>query len=410
MGKVNTSYFLARRLRTGESGKRNSVMVRIATLSIVIGLAIMIIALGVIFGFKREITGKLTGAMAHVRISHFEQAHTYESDPISSEQPFLDLIPRLHGYAGMYRYTQIPGILRGDDSFQGILLKGVGEEYNWDFFSNALVEGGLPAANRDILLSRRLADKMRLSVGDRIELMFLRQPPRRDQYKISGLYSTDMPEIDNLLMLTDIRNVQRLNNWEYDQISGFEIMTDDFSRFTAFGDEVFDLLLSLDDPSLNNLMITDLKQANPMIFDWLETHDLNALIIIVVMLLVAVFSMIAAMLIILLEKTSLIGILKALGMDNGAIQRIFLYRSAHIALKGMLWGNFIGLAFCYLQKYTGLLTLNPDGYFLTVVPIHVDWGMIALLNAGVFGVILLTQLLPARIVSRIQPEKTIRFD
>jgi len=415
MAKVNTSYFLARRLRTDEGGRRNGVMVRIATLSVVIGLAVMILALGVIYGFKKEITDKLTGAMAHVRISHFEQADTYESEPISSDQPFLDLVPQLSGYTGMYRYAQTPGILRGDDSFQGILLKGVGADYDWSFFENLLVEGELPvvsdsARNRDILISKRLAELMEVSVGDRIQLMFLQQPPRRDQYKISGLYSTDMPNIDNTLTMTDIRHVQRINKWGEDQISGFEIMTKDFSDVDEFSDELLNQLVNMQDPSLYNLTITNIKESNPLIFDWLETHNLNALIIIIVMLLVAIFNMIAAMLIILLEKTSLIGILKALGMDNGAIQRIFIYRSSHIALKGMIWGNIIGLALCYFQKYTGVLTLNADGYFLTVVPIHIDWGVIGLLNLGVFIVIVLMQVLPTRIVSRVQPEKTIRFD
>jgi lipoprotein-releasing system permease protein len=415
MGKVDTSYFIARRLRTGKGGRRNGVMVRIALSSVAIGLAVMILALGVIFGFKREIADKLTGAMAHVRISHFEQADTYESDPILSDQPFLDLIPGLPGYAGMYRYAQTPGILRGEESFQGILLKGVGGEYDWTFFENALIEGALPvvgdsARNRDILISKWLSDRMNLAVGDRIELMFLREPPRRDQYRIAGLYATEMPEIDNLLLLTDIRNVQRLNGWESDQISGFEIRTRDFSRVESFSGELFDRLVALNDPSLANLMVTDLKQANPLIFDWLETHDLNAWIVIVVMLSVAVFNMIAALLIIVLEKTSLIGVLKALGMDNGAIRRIFVYRSARIVGWGMLWGNLAGLALCFIQKYTGVLKLNAEGYFLATVPIHIDWRMIGILNLGIFGVILLTQWLPVRIVSRIQPEKTIRFE
>ena len=415
MGKVNTAYFLARRLRTNEGGRRNGVMVRIATLSIVIGLAVMILALGVIYGFKREIAGKLTGTMAHLRISHFEPAGTYESEPISADQPFLDLVPSIPGFAGMYRYAQTPGILRSDESFQGVLLKGVGEEYNWTFFEHALVEGSLPVVgdsvrNRDVLLSSRLAEMMEVSVGERIELMFLQQPPRRDQYRICGLYSTDMPDIDKLLILTDIRNVQRLNKWGGDQISGFEIITDRFDRIAGFSDELLNRLVALNDPNLHDLMITDLKESNPMIFDWLKTHDINALIVIIVMLSVAVFNMIAAMLIILLEKTSLIGVLKALGMDDSAIQRMFIYRSSHIALKGMLWGNLAGLALCYFQQHTGLLKLNADGYFLTIVPIHVDWAVIGLLNLGVFAAIVLMQVLPTRIVSRVQPEKTIRFD
>lgn len=415
MGKVNTSYFLARRLRAGEGGRRNSVMSRIATLSVTIGLAVMIVALGVIFGFKREITEKMTGVMSHVQITRLERSTTFQSDPISDDQPFVEDIRRLPGFVSMHRYAQTPGILRGEESFQGILLKGIGADFDRRFFEAALVEGELPVVgdsirNKDILISKRLAQMMNLAVGDRIELMFLEQPPRRDAYKIVGLYRTDMQQIDNLWALTDIRNVQRLNRWAPDQITGFEIMTTDFGHLAPFSDEVYGLLSGMSDRIIEPLMVSNLRESHPMIFDWLETHDLNALIIIVVMLLVAIFNMIAALLILILEKIPLIGTLKTLGMTDGAIRLIFVYRSGRIALRGMLWGNAAGLGFCWLQQATGWLTLDADGYFLTTVPIHIDWGAIGLLNVGVFAVIVLVQILPARIVSRILPEKAIRFD
>jgi lipoprotein-releasing system permease protein len=251
---------------------------------------------------------------------------------------------------------------------------------------------------------------LELAVGDRIELMYAGDSSRPDPYRISGLYETDLKEIDARLILTDIRNVQRANKWSYDQVSGFELATDDFRHLDRFSEAIYDRLLDMEDRIDGQLMVVNLRQESPMIFDWLETHDLNAAIIVVVMLLVAVFNMITTLLIILLEKTQLIGILKALGMENGPIRRIFVYRSLRIVARGMLWGNVAGLALCFFQQATGIVKLNADGYFISRVPIHIDWAVVGLLNLGVFVVIMLMQVLPTLIVSRISPEKTIRFD
>lgn len=415
MRKTDTAWFIARRIGTGKGGRRNSATVVVATLSVAVGLAVMIAALSVIFGFKREIADKLTGALSHVRITRWAAAPTYESDPISADQPFLDALPTIEGFRHISRFAEKAGVLRGKESIQGVLLKGVGDDFDPSFFERSLVEGSLPvvsdsARNKDILISKRLANQLELAVGERIEVMYIGDSPRPDPYRISGLYETDLKEIDERLILTDIRNVQRANRWTYEQIGGFEVTTDDFQRLDRFSGAVMDLLLSMEERIDEPLMVVDLRQESPMIFDWLETHDLNAAIVVVVMLLVAVFNMITALLILLLEKTQLIGILKALGMENGPIRRIFIYRSSRIVLWGMLWGNAAGLALCFIQQATGVVKLNADGYFLTRVPIHIDWPTVGLLNLGVFAVIVGMQVLPTLIVSRISPEKTIRFD
>jgi lipoprotein-releasing system permease protein len=415
MGKVNTAWFIARRIGAGMDGRGNGAMITVATLSVGVGLAVMIIALSVIFGFKREITDKLTGALSHVRITRWEAAAGNDSEPVSANQPFLDSLPKIKGFRSLNRFAEKGGVLLGKESIQGVLLKGVGGDFDPSFFESSLVEGSLPvvtdsARNKDVLISKRLADQLELSVGDRIELMYPGDALRPDPYRIAGLYETDLKEVDERLILTDIRNVQRANRWTYDQIGGFELTAGDFRQLDGFSQAVFDLLIGMEDRIADPLMVINLREENPMIFDWLETHDLNALIIIVVMLLVAVFNMITALLILLLEKTQLIGILKALGMENGPIRRIFVYRSSRIVLKGMLWGNAAGLTLCWLQQATGVVKLNADGYFLARVPIHIDWAAVGLLNAGVFAVIVTMQVLPTLIVSRISPEKTIRFD
>jgi lipoprotein-releasing system permease protein len=412
MGKINTPWLIARRIG---DGRGNRAMIAVATASVAVGLAVMIAALSVIFGFKREITAKLTGAMSHVRITRWEPAGTFDHSPISADQPFLDVLPRIDGFRHMNRFAEKTAVLRGAESIQGVVLKGIGGDFDPSFFAAGLVEGALPvvsdsARNKDVLISRRLANELELAVGERIELMYAGDSPRPDPYRISGLYETDLKEIDERLILTDIRNVQRANGWSYDRISGFELTTDDFRHLDRFSEAVYDRLLDMEEQIDDQLTVVDLRQQSPMIFDWLETHDLNAAIIVVVMLLVAVFNMITALLIILLEKTQLIGILKALGMENGPIRRIFVYRSLRIVARGMLWGNVVGLGFCFLQQATGIVKLNADGYFISRVPIHIDRAAVGLLNLGVFAVIVLMQVLPTLIVSRISPEKTIRFD
>ena len=264
--------------------------------------------------------------------------------------------------------------------------------------------------NKDVLISDRLARQMKLNVGDKFEMMFIQNPPRRDRFKVSGIYETDLQTVDNILVLGDIRNVQRLNGWTSDQITGFELATVDFDRLETFGNNVFDALDGMSDRIEGQLMVTNLRESNPVIFDWLDTHNLNAVIIITIMLLVAGFNIIAALLIILLEKTSMIGILKALGMPDSGIRRIFVLRSSRLVLKGMLWGNAVGLGFCYLQQYTGLLKLNSEGYFLSHVPVYIDWGSVGLLNLGIFAAAILFVFIPTSIVSRIRPEKSIRFE
>jgi len=415
MGKVNLEYFFARRIAAEKGGRTNMVMVRVATISVAIGLAVMIISLSIIFGFKKEITDNLTGFMSHVQIKHYDDRDPLEARPISSDQPFIDAIQKLPHFKKLNRYALKSGIIKGEEVIDGILLKGVDADYDWSFFEKNLAEGTLPvvsdsARNKNALISQGLASQMRLGIGDRMELMFIQDPPRTDRFTVSGIYHTDLTDLDNIMILTDIRNVQRLNNWSSSEISGFEVTADDFSFIETFSYDIFALLNSMSKEITEPLVVIDLKENNPLIFDWLDTHDLNAVIIIVIMLLVAVFNMIAALLIILLEKTQFIGIMKSLGMKTFTIQKIFIARSSYIVLKGMLFGNIIGLALCFIQEKTGILKLDAEGYFLSKIPVYIDWFYIILLNAGVFVSIIILLTIPTTIVSGIRPEKTIRFE
>ena len=416
MGRLNLEYFLARRIATQTGGRKNNVMVRIATLSVAIGIAVMIISLSVIFGFKREIAAKLSGFGSHVQIVNLDGNVSYETVPISKNQPFLSQIRSVRNFSGMYPYAVTIGIPRGERAMQGVVLKGVDSTYDWSFFRQNLVEGELPdvqsgVRTKDIAVSRSLADLLEVSVGDALEMLFIQDPPRRDLFRVAGIYDTQFSEIDHMMVLTDLRNVQRLNGWDSTQITGFEIATSDFGRLEPFTDDVYQVVFdNLTGDEHDSLRVINIRERFPMIFDWLDAHNVNAGVIITVMLLVALFNMIAALLIILLERTSMIGTLKALGMGNRALQKMFVIRSSFVIIKGMFWGNVVGIGLCLLQHCTGWISLSQEGYFLTTVPIFIDWGWLALLNAATFLFIVALLALPTMIISLILPEKTIRFE
>lgn len=416
MGRLNLEYFLARRIATQTGGRKNNVMVRIATLSVAIGIAVMIISLSVIFGFKREIAAKLSGFGSHVQIVNLDGNVSYETVPISKNQPFLSQIRSVRNFSGMHPYAVTIGVPRAERAMQGVVLKGVDSTYDWSFFRQNLVEGELPnvrdsVRTKDIAVSRSLADLLEVAVGDPLEMLFIQDPPRRDLFRIAGIYDTQFSEMDHMMVLTDLRNVQRLNGWDSTQITGFEIATSDFGRLEPFTDDVYQVVFdNLTGDEHDSLRVINIRERFPMIFDWLDAHNVNAGVIITVMLLVALFNMIAALLIILLERTSMIGTLKALGMGNRALQKMFVIRSSFVIIKGMFWGNVVGIGLCLLQYCTGWISLSQEGYFLTTVPIFIDWGWLALLNAATFLFIVALLALPTMIISLILPEKTIRFE
>lgn len=414
MSKLNTEFFIARRISSPEGGRKN-VMVRIATLTVAVGMAVMIIALAVIDGFKKDITDKLVGFSAHVRIvSLGSSSDSFEISPIELDTAMVNALRGVPRFSSVAPYAIKGGIIKTTDAIQGVALKGVGEGYDMSFFAENLIEGSLPAVGgpdrrKDLLISRDVADMLQLAVGDRVEILFIdsSRPVRRDRFEVCGIYASGLDEMDRVMTFTDIRNVQRLNGWTENQVAGYEVMTTDMDRLAEFGDDVYAAVFDLAQAS--SVRVEDVVSMNTNIFDWLRAHNVNAAVIIVIMLLVALLNMISAMLIILLEKTSMIGTLKALGMRNGAVRRIFLIRSLRIVLTGMLWGNIVGLALCLLQKYTGLLRLDSTGYLVSEVPVHLAWEWWLPLNIGVPVVMVLLLIIPAMVVSGIKPEKTIRF-
>jgi len=413
---LNTELYIAKRLLQGGSQKKSTgLMVSISIFGIALSVAVMIIAVAITTGFKEEIGRKATGFAADIQITNLDSNHSlYNMSPISANQPFLGDLKAIPEVRHVQQFCIKPGIMQSAGVIQGIVLKGVAKEFEWDFFKNNMVEGSvlqLPdsAASTEIILSKHVANLLQLNLNDIVLVHFIQEPPRARRLTVTGIYNTGLVELDKVYALVDMRQIQRLNNWTSDQISGFEIFISNFDRIEQLTDEVFDLAgfrLSDDGSSLNVQNVRDLYSQ---IFDWLSLQDTTVVIILLLMVLVAGFNMISGLLIIILERTSTIGVLKALGADSRFIRKIFLYESTFFVGKGLLWGNFIALILCFLQLKFGIITLDQESYFLDKAPISIHLLHLILINIGAAAAILLMLILPSAIISKISPESTIKY-
>ena len=404
---MNFPWFIARRM--GNEKKKLSELVKtIAVLSISLGLAVMIIAVSIVTGFQQEIREKVIGFGAHIQISNFDFNISYETTPINRNYVnHHDLANNIPGIRHIQAFATKPGIIKTDYEIHGVIFKGIGTDFDWDFFERKLVSGTVinltdTARSNEIIISDYVARLLKLNTGDDVVFYFIHEPPRVRRFTIAGIYNTGMDELDRFFVIGDILQVQRLNDWSADQISGFEILIDDFDHIYNINDAVLENIPY----TLNSQTIMEIY---PQIFDWLALLDMNVYVIIFIMILVAGINMITTLLISVLEKTKLIGILKATGADNRMVRKIFLYHSGVLIFKGLILGNLIGLGLLLLQKYTGLLQLSPESYFVDVVPVNIDPLLIIALNLGTFIVCMAMLLIPSYIISRITPVKAITF-
>ena len=414
---MNLSFFIARRMARPSPENRPGVMERIAVVSVALGVAVMILALAVILGFKREVAAKMTGFAGHVAVTDVRGVGTLDAEPVVRSAHVEELIRTTEGFRAMAPYALRGGIVRTADAVEGIVLKGVDGSFDWRFFREWLTEGELPRVGdsvrtKDALLSRTLADRLRLGVGDRVEMLFVEpgELPRRDRFKVSGIYASGLEDMDGAVVLTDLRNVQRLAEWTPEKVSGYEILLDDLAGADAFAARLSDALLYDESDDTRNLVATSVMERYPNIFDWLRAHDVNGVVIVVIMLVVAFFNMASALMILVLERTRMIGLLKAFGMPDGQLRRIFLWRAAFITLRGLAWGNAAGVGLCLLQRATHLVKLDAEGYLLSEVPVALGWGWWLLLNAGFVAAIVALLVVPTYIVSTVKPDESIRYE
>ena len=414
---MNLPYFIARKLikgrRQGTSFSRPINV--IAVVGISTGLAVMILAVAILTGFKQQIREKVVGFGSNIQVLNFDANISFETAPISTDQEFVPKIKALPGVEHLQVFATKAGIIKTEEAIQGVVLKGVGSDFDWNYFRRCMVEGNVFTVNdstrtNQVIISRKISNMLKLKTNDTISMHFIQDPPRMRRFTVSGIYETNLEEFDKIYVFCDIGQIKRLNGWTEDQVSGFEIFIKNFDHLEEMTQEVRDAIGYKFDEKDIKLKVTNIKIKYPQIFDWLNFQDINVIIIIILMLVVAGFNMISGLLILILEKTNMIGVLKALGSEDKVIRRIFIYQAAYLIIKGLFWGNLIGLGLAFLQLKTGLLTLDASSYYIKTVPINLNIVHILLLNAGTMAAIIIMLLIPSQLVSRITPVRAIRYD
>lgn len=411
---MNYEFFIAKRI-IGSKAYKSSVsapIIKIGIAAIAIGIIVMLIAIATGIGLQQKIRDKVVAFNGHVTITNFDSNVSDESEkPISTKQDFYPKFTSVDGINHIQAVATKFGVVRTETDFEGIVLKGVGTDYDWRYFKDFLVEGKLPDfsgdLNNDVLISQYLANRLKFKVGDTFQTLFgkedINQIPFIRTFTVVGIYNSGFQELDEKYVIGDIRHVQRLNKWTADEVGSFEVFIDDFSKIKQKGVEIYDAI-----PSTLNAETVEEKYVS--IFEWIKIFDNNTYGIIGIMILVAGINMITALLVLILERTQMIGILKALGSSNWSIRKVFLYNATYLIGLGLFWGNLIGLSLLLAQKYFKLFPLDSKVYYVTEAPVYLSLDYILLLNLGTFIVCLLMLLIPSVIITKISPVKAIRFD
>ncbi|WP_062053231.1 ABC transporter permease [Aquimarina longa] len=412
---MNLEYFIAKRLIKGKEHKSSisTPIIKIAIFAIAIGMIMMLITIATGIGLQRKIREKVAAFNGHVLISSFDNNSSVESlVPITKDQNFYPDFPEIEEVVHVQGVATKMGLIRTATDFDGVVVKGIGEDYNWNYFEEYLVEGRLPdfkkELNEEILLSSHIANRLGLTIGDKAITYFLKKKVKSNSkpfiraFKIVGIYSSGFQEFDETFLFADIRHIQKMNKWKANEIGHFEVFINDFNKIDQVGQKIYETVPS----TLDSQTIT-LKYAT--IFEWLKLFDLNIIGIIGIIILVAGINMITALLVLILEKTPMIGILKALGTNDWSIRKVFLYNAGYLILIGLFWGNLIGIGVLLLQKYYSIVSLNPETYYVSTAPVYIDFSYIILLNVGTMILCLLMLLIPSYIIAKISPTKSIRF-
>lgn len=372
----------------------------------------MILSVATGIGLQQKIRQKVSAFNGHVIISSFNDNQSDVSvAPISLKQQFYPKFNGVEGISHIQGVATLHGMIRTETAFEGILFKGVGRDYDWKNIDEYIVEGRKPnltgALNNEVIISQYLANRLNLKMGDAFNTFFIKEEtnkiPKSRRFQIVGIFNSGFQEFDATYVLGDLRHIQRINKWRPDEVGSFEVFIEDFSKIKEKSEEIYNQTGSL----LNTQSITDKYYY---IFDWLQLFDFNILVILIIMIVVATINMVVALLVLILERTQMIGILKAQGANNWMIRKIFLYNAAHLIVRGIFWGNLIGIGMIAIQHYFGIVQLNPESYYVTTAPVYFNIGYILALNALTIFICLLVLLIPSYIITRISPAKTIRFD
>lgn len=411
---MNLEYFIAKRLITARNFKSSisAPIIKIAISAIAIGIIMMIVSAATGIGLQKKIRDKVSAFNGQVIISNYDNNNSDVTlIPISKKQDFYPNFKSVPEVSHIQAIATKAGIIRTENAFEGIVFKGVGADYDWNNIKEYLVEGKLPdfskTLNEDVLISRFLADRLNLKVGDSFNTFFIKEEqgkmPNSRRFKLAGIFNSGFQDFDATYILGDIRHIQRINKWNSDQIGAFEVFVKDFDEIKTTGNKIYEQTPS-------SLDTKTIKEKYSYIFDWLQLFDFNIVVILAIMILVATINMVVALLVLILERTQMIGILKALGANNWAIRKIFLYNAFYLIVRGLFWGNLIGITLLLIQQQFGVIQLNPENYYVNQAPVYLNWGYIALLNLLTVSVCFLVLLIPSYIITKISPVKAIRFD
>ena len=413
----NWKFFIARRIYRSREGEKevSKPAVRIAMAGIAIGLAVMIVSVAVVIGFKHQVRDKVIGMGSDIVVSSIEGAQLYQMNPVVANDSLLSVIRDISQVSHVQRYATKPGMIMTADNFQGMIVKGVAQEYDWTYLKTHLQEGEIPAltdsvASNRVLVSRSMADKLSLKVGDKLYTYYIEGNVRARRLTVSGIFQTNFSAFDDYFLITDMYTVRRLNGWEPDQVGGVEVAVSDYRFLDSVNDDIRGHIQEQTDRYGAIYCSRTSEELYPQIFAWLDLLDTNVWVILILMTGVAGFTMISGLLIIILERTQMIGVLKALGANNASIRQIFLSFSVFLIGRGMCWGNVIGLSCCLIQYFFEPIKLDPATYYVSAVPVELHLGWIVLLNVCTLLVSVGMLVGPSYLISHIHPAKSIRFE
>lgn len=411
---MNLEYFIAKRLITSKDYKSSisAPIIKIAISAIAIGMVMMIVSVATGIGLQQKIREKVSAFNGHIVISNYDNNQSEVTlVPVSTKQNFYPKFTSVPGIAHIQAIATKAGIIRTETAFEGIILKGVGKDYKWNNIKEYLVSGKLPnfskEINQDVVISQFLANRLNLKVGDSFNTFFIKEEqnklPLSRRFKITGIFNSGFQEFDATYIIGDIRHLQRINKWSKDEVGAFEVFVNDFDNIEETGEQVYEQTSS-------TLDTKTIIEKYSYIFEWLQLFDFNIIVILVVMILVATINMVVALLVLILERTQMIGILKALGADNWSVRKIFLYNAFYLIVRGLFWGNLIGISLLLIQQNFGVIKLNPENYYVNQAPVYLNFGYILVLNLLTITICFLVLLIPSYIITKISPVKAIRYD
>ncbi len=415
---MNLPFFIAKRIYSDKGDKRkvSRPAIRIATIGVAIGLAVMIVTVSVVLGFKHTIRDKVIGFGSHIQVHNAIMYSGTDPYPVCADDSLIKAIKEIKGVKHVERFSTGQGILKTDNDFLGTLFKGIGPEFDTSFLKEHLVEGEIPAfsdtiSHYQLLISKMIADKMQLKTGDRVFAYFIdNEDVRTRRYTVCGIYQTNMTRFDETLCFTDIYTTNKLNGWYGSQCSGLEITVEDFAKLNDTYELFIDQVNRTKDHQGNYLISENIYELYPQIFSWLDLLDLNVWIILILMFCVAGFTMISGLLIIILERTQMIGVLKAIGARNDVIRHTFLWFAVFIIGQGLFWGNVVGIGIIVLQQTTGIITLDPQTYYVSQAPMELNLLLILLINIVTLIICVFVLIAPSYLISHIHPAKSMRYE